>query len=213
MKALLKNDYTVIVPTRSEYKSERLKQYTSDIKTGELIPVIGSVNNEENAEKLRKYLIHEFKTIDMVVASLGGWQQGYTIQSYPVADWDRILKDNLTSHFLAIKTLIPLLNQQGGSYVHINGFSADEPYPMAGPVAMTAAAQKSLMQTLAKEMSGTGIRVYELILGPVRTRDRLKHGHGQIDWYFPEEIGEYIIKILSQEKQTEVVHYLLSKNR
>ncbi len=62
------------------------------------------------------------------------------------------------------------------------------------------------------EVDKTGIKVYELILGPMKTRDRMKHGHGQADWYFPEEIGEYMVH-QTKEIQHEVIHYLLSKNK
>ena len=83
---------------------------------------------------------------------------------------------------------------------------------MAGPVAMTTIAQKHLIQTLALEVKGTGIKAHKLILGPVKTRDRLKHGHRQDDWYYPEEIGQYICKLVYETQNDELVHYLLSKS-
>ncbi len=213
VRALLQADYKVVVPARSEHKIVQLREYTADISTGELITFLGSVNNEENAEKLKVFLHNEVKYIDLAVASLGGWHQGFPIYSYPLSDWNRILNDNLTSHFLAIKTLVPLLNPREGFYVHINGFSADEQYPMAGPVSMTAAAQKSLIQTLAKELERTGIQVHELLLGPMKTRDRLKHGLGQPDWYLPEEIGQFIIDLVNKPSHEKMLHYLLSKDK
>lgn len=213
VKSLLVNNFTVVVPTRSEHKAERLKQYVNAVNTGKLIVRIGAVTDEASAEELKNYLHDEFKQIHLAVASLGGWHQGYPVYSYPVSDWNKILNDNLTAHFLAIKTLVPLLNPISGHYVHINGFSADEQYPMAGPVSMTAAAQKSLILTLAKELERTGIQVHELILGPMKTRDRLKHGHGQPDWYFPEEIGDYIIGLLQKTTNENPLHYLLSKSK
>ena len=211
VKSLLAAGASVVVPTRSEYKIARLREYVGSELAANLIIRQGSVNNEESARELGEFLHKNYKSIDITVASLGGWHQGYPLYSYPLHDWERILRDNLTSHFLAIKTLVPMLNPQSGYYFHINGFSAEEAYPMAGPVAMTAAAQKSLIQTLAKEVNRTGIKVYELILGPMKTRDRIKHGHGQEDWYFPEEIGDYIRGQILMNHQDEVVHYLLHK--
>ncbi len=211
VRALLRADYTVIVPSRSEHKLARLTEYVGDIPAGKLITYQGAMTDEANASAFSQYITKTFLSIDLVVASLGGWHQGYPIYNYPWSDWQRILNDNLTSHFLAIKTLVPLLNSQNGCYIHINGFSADEQYPMAGPVSMTAAAQKSLVLTLAKELQSSGIQVHELILGPMKTRDRLKHGHGQPDWFFPEEIGEYIVKIQASTKNEKNLHYLLSK--
>lgn len=213
VRALLQANYRVVVPARSEPKIARLRKYTADIPTGELITYLGSLNNEENADKLKLFLHSEVQQIDLAVASLGGWHQGFPVYEYPLSDWNRILNDNLTSHFLAIKTLVPLLNPQEGFYVHINGFSADEQYPMAGPVSMTAAAQKSLIQTLAKELEPTGIQVHELLLGPMKTRDRMKHGYSQPDWYFPEEIGHYIIELVSKQSHDTILHYLLSKDK
>jgi NAD(P)-dependent dehydrogenase (short-subunit alcohol dehydrogenase family) len=211
VKTLMQNGATVIVPSRNEIKLKRLQEYVAEVESGKLIPFVGTVNNEDNALALSNFLHQNFKSIDIAVASLGGWHQGFPFYSYPLADWNRILNDNLTSHFLAIKTLVPMLHPQTGSYFHINGFSADEIVPMAGPVSMTAAAQKSMIQTLAVELNRTGIRVNELILGPMKTRDRLKHGHGQEDWYFPEEIGQYIVNEVNSERQHDVIHYLLSK--
>ncbi len=211
VKSLLAAGASVVVPTRSEYKIARLREYVGPELATNLLIRQGSVNNEESARDLGEFLHKNYKSIDIAVASLGGWHQGYPLYSYPLHDWERILRDNLTSHFLAIKTLVPMLNPQSGYYFHINGYSAEEAYPMAGPVAMTAAAQKSLIQTLAKEVNRTGIKVYELILGPMKTRDRIKHGHGQDDWYFPEEIGDYIRGQILMNHQDEVVHYLLHK--
>lgn len=213
VKSLLAAGASVAVPTRSEFKIERLREYVGPELARKLEVRLGSVNSEQHAQDLSAYLQQTYKQIDIAVASLGGWHQGYPLYSYPANDWDRILRDNLTSHFLAIKTLVPLLNPREGYYFHINGFSAEEALPMAGPVAMTAAAQKSLILTLAKEVDRTGIKVYELILGPMKTRERLKHGHGQDDWYFPEEIGDYIRGQIRMGHQDAVVHYLLHKDR
>lgn len=211
VKSLLKSDFTVVVPTRTENKAESLRQYVSDVKTGKLITHIGAIDNEISAEEFKNYLYKEFAQINLAVASLGGWHQGYPVYSYPINAWHRVLNDNLTAHFFAIKTLVPLLNPISGHYVHINGFSADEQYPMAGPVSMAAAAQKSLILTLAKELEKSGIRVYELILGPMKTRDRLKHSSGKPEWYYPEEVGDYIIQLLQSNVYDKPLHYLLSK--
>ncbi|MDX2188315.1 MAG: SDR family oxidoreductase [Bacteroidota bacterium] len=210
VRALLQEGALVIVPSRNQIKLNRLKDYVADIKTGELMLHLGSVNEPESANHLSDFLQENFKLIDLAVVSLGGWHQGFPLYNYPMEDWNRILNDNLICHFLAIKTLIPLLNPQHSFYFHINGFSAEQPYPTAGPVALTAAAQKSMILTLAEEVNRTGIKVYELILGPMKTRDRLKYGHGQDDWYFPEEIGNYILDLVDKD-QTNVVQHLLKK--
>jgi NAD(P)-dependent dehydrogenase (short-subunit alcohol dehydrogenase family) len=210
VRSLLRQGARVLATSRSEEKLKELAEYCADIKTGELLTAAGDHGDEEAARALQHQVFERFRELDLAVASLGGWWQGRPLTSVDVALWDRILRENLTSHFLAIKMLVPLLHPKTGSYVHINGFSAEEPYPMAGPVAMAAAAQKSMVQTLAEELKPTGIRVYELILGPVQTRRRLRQGQVQADWYTPEEIGDQIADLVTR-RDAELIHRLASK--
>jgi NAD(P)-dependent dehydrogenase (short-subunit alcohol dehydrogenase family) len=211
VKALLEGGAKVVVPSRNQLNLDRLTEYVAGSNPENLIPHPGSVDTEENALQFGRFLHQNFKHIDLAVASIGSWHQGHPVYAYPVNDWNRILNDNLTAHFLAVKTLVPMLDPRNSCYFHINGFGADEPHPYAGPVAMCAAAQKSLIQTLAKEVDKTGIKIYELILGPIKTRDRLQHGHGRDDWYFPEDIGTFIRHETQIGFQEKVVHYFLKK--
>jgi NAD(P)-dependent dehydrogenase (short-subunit alcohol dehydrogenase family) len=210
VRALLKQGASVLVPSRSEERLRDLVAYCRDVATGELVTVVGDLGDEAAARALQNQVFERFRELDVAVASLGGWWQGKPLTSVDMPTWERILRENLTAHFLAIKMLVPLLNPKTGSYVHINGFSAEQPYPMAGPVAMAAAAQKSMVLTLAEELSPTGIRVYELILGPLQTRQRLRQGKGQQDWYTPEEIGDEIAGLVTLRDE-QLVHRLLSK--
>lgn len=210
VRSLLKRGARVIATSRSEEKLRGLKAYCQDVAAGELLTLAGDLGDEEPARALQSRIYAEFRELDAAVASLGGWWQGKPLTSVDMETWERILRENLTTHFLALKMLVPLLNPRTGGYVHVNGFSAEQPYPMAGPVAMAAAAQKSMMLTLAEELKPTGIRVYELILGPIRTRRRLRHGEEQPDWYSAEEIGDRIADLLARRDE-EVVHRLDSK--
>src|SRR3954469_22719139 len=210
VRALLKHGARVLVSSRSEEKLRGLRAYCQDVPTGELLPLVGDLGDEESARALQAKIYEQFRELDVAVASLGGWWQGKPLTSVDMATWERILRENLTAHFLALKMLVPLLHPKTGSYVHINGFSAEQAYPMAGPVAMASAAQKSMVLTLAEELEPTGIHVYELILGPIQTRSRLLRRPRQPDWYTPEETGDHIAGLLTR-RDDEVVHRLLSK--
>jgi NAD(P)-dependent dehydrogenase (short-subunit alcohol dehydrogenase family) len=218
VRVLLQRGAQVLVTSRSEEKLRELTAYCEDISAGELTTVVGDLSSEETARTLQHQVFERFRELDVAVASLGSWQQGKPLTSVDMATWNQVLRDNLTSHFLAIKMLVPLLHPKTGSYVHINGFSAEQPHPMAGPVAMAAAAQRSMALTLSEELKPTGIRVFELILGPVRTRARLRQGQVRSDWLAPEEIGDYVAGLITGHVggqaggKGEVVHRLMSKN-
>jgi NAD(P)-dependent dehydrogenase (short-subunit alcohol dehydrogenase family) len=210
VRSLLRQGARVLVPSRSQERLRALEAYCRDVPTGELLTLVGDLGDEETARALQAQIYQRFRELDAAVASLGGWWQGKPLTSVDMATWERILRENLTAHFLALKMLVPLLHPKTGSYVHINAFSAEQPYPMAGPVAMAGAAQKSMVLTLAEELKPTGIRVYELILGPVRTRQREANGSGQADWYTAEEIGDEVIQLIG-ERSGEIVHRRLSR--
>ncbi|HYG63685.1 MAG TPA: SDR family oxidoreductase [Thermoanaerobaculia bacterium] len=218
VRVLLQRGARVLVSSRSEEKLRELAAYCEDISGGELTTVVGDLSGEETARVLQHQIFERFRELDVAVASLGGWVQGKPLTSVDMATWNQVLRDNLTSHFLAIKMLVPLLHPKTGSYIHVNGFSAEQPYAMAGPVAMASAAQKSMALTLAEELKPTGIRVFELILGPVRTRARLRQGQVRSDWLTPEEIGDYVAGLITgqiggrTDGKSEIVHRLMSKN-
>lgn len=211
VKALLREDAIVIVPSRSEEKIVKLRAYTSDLNNGNLVTIHAAMNTMEGAMAVKDEIIRKFGRIDMVVASLGGWWQGAPLYRMDINSWERILDNNLTSHFITIRAFVPeLVRNQQGTYVHINGFSAEQTYPGANAVAMAAAAQLSMVRTLNEELEGTGVKAFELILGPVLTRAR---GAVRDDWYSPEEIGNYIIDLHSGNTaaNNDLVHRLFNK--
>lgn len=210
--SLLREGAKVIVPIRNEDKAAQLEAYVADIGFGELVMLSGELDTEENALKLRDAVHTIEKNLDLVVVSIGGWWQGLPLTSIREEVWNKIVANNLTSHFLAVRAFVPLIHPKGGLFVHINGFSAEQPYPMAAPVAMMAAAQKSMVLTLSEELKPTNIKVHELILGPIKTRQRLQHSGGKENWYFPEEIGDYIANLVVHPNP-KVVHYLLEKKQ
>ncbi len=215
VRAFLEADALVIVPYRNEAKLERLRQYVADVPTGNLLGMFAEMDNLEGVRTLQGDILRRFQHIDIAVASLGGWQQGLPLTSVSMETWDTIVKDNLTAHFLAIKAFIPLLSPQTGVYIHINGQGSELIAPMAAPVAAMAAAQKSMVLTMAQELSRTKIRVYEFILGVMRTRERLSHGHDHEDWYSPIEVGEYITALYEAkiESHTAIEHRMITKTR
>ena len=210
VRSLLRQGARVLVPSRSEERLRALEGYCKDVPEGELLTVVGDLSDEAPARELQSRIYERFREVDAAVASLGSWWQGKPLTSVDMATWERILRENLTAHFLAIKMLVPLLHPKTGSYVHINAFTAEQPHPMAGPVAMASAAQKSMVLTLAQELRPTGIRVYELILGPIRTRRRSAEEPESPDLYAAEEIGDEVARLLAQREE-EIIQRRLSK--
>jgi NAD(P)-dependent dehydrogenase (short-subunit alcohol dehydrogenase family) len=143
-------------------------------------------------------VVAEHGRFDLVVVSVASWgEQGRKpLLTLSDTEWDALVAGNQTVVFRLYRALVPALAPTG-SLVQLNGMSADIPFPGAGGVALTAAATKSLTRTLAAEMSGAGMRVYELVLGVVRTRARQLAGIDDERWIDAAQVGEHVAGLAS----------------
>jgi NAD(P)-dependent dehydrogenase (short-subunit alcohol dehydrogenase family) len=174
-----------------------------------LVLIVGSVGNEEEASALARSVKRSSPHIDGVVASIGSWWQGPPLIKTPLADWNAVLAERLTSHFLAAKHFIPLLAEaaRGGFYLSIGGSTAEVPVPNSGPVSVASAAQVMLTKVLRAESGISPVRIQELMIWTtIATR---VHG-GKVDphWITPNDVGRHIIALIASEASASqpIVH-------
>lgn len=210
VRSFLKHGATVLVPSRTQAKLDALRDYVADIGADALRTFTGALDTPEDAEALRDKIGGAASRVDVVVAALGGWSQGHLLTGVGFDLWQQIVRNNLTTHFLAMKTFVPLLTPGTGRYVHINGQSAEGGHPGAGPVAAISAAQRSLALTLAEELRPHGLAVHELLLPPVNTRRRISHRHDRPEWPTAEEVGDYVAALINGNERT-VLHWIEPK--
>lgn len=168
--ALLERGATVVVPTRTREKGERLR-----IAAGQnehLILVDGSVGHFEGADAVA-IVVKAQGLLDGVVASLGGWWQGLGLAEVGPDDWHRVIADNLTSHHAVARAFMPLLRSPSGAYVQVLGAAAEFPVPNSSLVSITAAAVTMHGRALAAETGDSGVRVRQIMIDAlVATRSR-----------------------------------------
>ena len=213
-RQLLHNGATVVAISRTNEKAKELTNYVSDIQSGEFIPLAVNIDQPENESIIiQNQLANQFGQFDGAIITIGAWgKTGIPLINITDNMWDQAIQDNLTSHFRAIRILVPLL-KVSGALIHLSGLSADGPYPGASLIGLTNAAKKSLILTLAAEQSHQGPRIYEMIIGPIRTRERIKNGIARNNWLNPEDIGEYSSELILGDTPAanENLHYLVER--
>jgi NAD(P)-dependent dehydrogenase (short-subunit alcohol dehydrogenase family) len=128
------------------------------------------------------------------IASLGPWFHGPRLAELPLADWDRMLKASLTSHYLFARVAIPNL-VDGGHYLMINGGAALGPVPSSGIVSIAASAQAMMARVLAAEHPS--LRIHTLmLLTIIATRAREVWDPS---WVTAKEVGETCVRLLGSE--------------
>ncbi|MFI7502409.1 SDR family NAD(P)-dependent oxidoreductase [Streptomyces sp. NPDC049687] len=212
-RALLTLGATVVAAGRSEARLNGLAEYAADAGPGILRPHVVDVSDPDSAA-VRSALAQEYGTFDGAVLTLGNWGPQGRTGLLEVTDelWDTMIADNLSSHFRALRAVTPLLAPDG-ALVHFTGFSAELPYPGAALIGATNAAKKSLLRTLTAELDGKGPRIYELVIGPVRTRPRAAAGADSVSWLSGEDLGRHAGELIARRGPwtAEPLQYLLDR--
>jgi 3-oxoacyl-[acyl-carrier protein] reductase len=88
-----------------------------------------------------------------------------------VAEFERIIKVNLTGAFILCKTIIPIMKKQGrGKIVNMASLAARTGRPgVAVDYAASKAGLVAMTQTLAREVGPSGIYVNAIAPGPILT--------------------------------------------
>jgi NAD(P)-dependent dehydrogenase (short-subunit alcohol dehydrogenase family) len=198
VRAFLQAGATVVVPSRTPDKLDQLRDHLGELERDRLIPIEGDVSDFERAEQLRERVMERVTQLDAVVASINGrWNEDIPLIQTSLEDWRRMLESNLTAHFIAARTFLPVL-PKGSSYTLIGGGAAEQAIPNYGLVCIPAAGQVMLTQILVAEGKEAGIRINEVVLhSPIATRERPGDEHPE--WLTADEVGQYTAWLASDE--------------
>ena len=208
-ESLLMEGATLVVPFRSLHKEHSLIEFLGTHHSGNLVTIPADVSDQEEAERFRDAVLSDFGYVDIAIASLGGWIEGYDIADMPIEQWSSLIQNNLTSHFLFARTMIPLLRSQNdGLYVNINGGAQDMVLPKAGGMTIISSAQNRMTEVLFEEAKTRNYRVRSVAAyTPVITRANISKADAS--WISAQQIGRYIAKLYhGQIKDDPITHKL-----
>jgi NAD(P)-dependent dehydrogenase (short-subunit alcohol dehydrogenase family) len=206
VEELLASGASVIATARRQEKLESLARRLGS--PGGLKSVVGALTSDQDALQLGREISEAAPSIDGAIASIGSWWQGARLIDTPLTEFNAVLAERLTSHFLAAKALIPLiLRKPGGFYFLIGGASAEFPIEKSGPVSISGAAQVMFTKVLRAEARDLPIRIQELMVWTtIATR---AHGDkADPQWVTPREVARHIAALVAAPDSAKdaVVH-------
>jgi NAD(P)-dependent dehydrogenase (short-subunit alcohol dehydrogenase family) len=132
-RALLGAGAIVAVASRDNDKLSAIHDRIPVEWDGQYVPIHGDIGTPDGAIAVRERVEFVCRRLDAVVASLGAWWQKAPIIFSGLPDWTKVLENNLTLHYVAATTFIPMINKRpGSSYLFINSAAADVPVPNSG---------------------------------------------------------------------------------
>ncbi len=111
-------------------------------------------------ERATAKALAELGKIDVLVNNAGIAGLNVPTAEYPVEEWERVLRVNLTSQFLCCRALAPhMVKRKYGRIVNIASIAGKEGNPNAVAYSASKAGVIALTKSLAKELAQTGVLV------------------------------------------------------
>jgi 3-oxoacyl-[acyl-carrier protein] reductase len=107
-----------------------------------------------------KNALKELGKIDVLVNNAGIAGKNMPTVDYPIEEWERVLRINLTSQFLCCRAVAPLMvKARYGRIVNIASIAGKEGNPNAAAYSASKAGVISLTKSLGKELAQAGVLV------------------------------------------------------
>jgi 2-dehydro-3-deoxy-L-rhamnonate dehydrogenase (NAD+) len=118
------------------------------------------VSDPASVEAATRSALRDFGRIDILVNNAGISGPNVATVAYPVADWERVLRVNLTGTFLCSRAVAPHMVAAGyGRIVNIASVAGKEGNPNAAAYSASKAGVIALTKSMGKELAQAGVLV------------------------------------------------------
>lgn len=200
--AFLDEGAKVVVPYRSEKEFGDLKRAAA----GRESQLIGRAVDVLDEAAVANF-VEEIGRIDVLVNAVGGYIGGVELWKLAPTDLDRMLDLNLRTGYLLARAVLPgMLKRGNGAIVNVSAKAALDHGAGASAYAASKAASLALMDSLAADTRGSGVRVNSVLPSIIDTKaNREAMPDAKFDaWPKPEDIAKVILFLASDA--AKVVH-------
>ena len=194
---LVARGHRVAVPYRDAHGWEALRAAIGEGVFG--LPA--DMGDLEAARAFAKSAAEKLGGIDGLAALAGGYLGSTTLEASPEAEWDQMMRSNLTSAYAACRASLPYLLVGGGSVVTVASRTAELGGAGAAAYSVSKMAVVALTRALAHENRGRGVRFNAISPGTIDTEaNRLAMPKAdRSSWTPPERIARVVAWLLGPD--------------
>jgi len=198
--AFLEEGAKVVVTYRKEEQFAAMKLAVG-AKAGALEGAVVDVTDERAASEFVGGVLSRHGKVDALVNTVGGYAGGVKLWELETKVFDAMLSLNLRSGYALARAVLPaMLKQKDGSIVNVAAKAAFDHGAGAAAYAASKAAAVAMMDSLAADAKGTGVRVNSVLPSIIDTavNRQAMPTADFASWPKPEEIARVILFLCSE---------------
>lgn len=140
--------------------------------------------------------------VDALVNAVGAYAGGIKLWELEPKVLEKMLAENLRSGFEMARAVVPVMLKQGsGAIVNVAAKAAFDHAAGAAAYAASKAAAVAMMDSLAADLKGSGVRVNSILPSIIDTEENRKAMPGSdfAKWPKPEDIAKVILFLCSDD--------------
>jgi NAD(P)-dependent dehydrogenase (short-subunit alcohol dehydrogenase family) len=160
------------------------------------------VTDEASVQGLIGTLVSKHGRLDTLVNTVGAYAGGIKLWELQASVFEKMLALNLRSGFTLARGVVPvMLKQRSGSIVNIAAKAAFDHAAGASAYAASKAAALGMMDSLAADLKGTGVRANSILPSIIDTEANRKAMPGSdfAKWPKPTDIARVILFLCSDD--------------
>ena len=204
--AFLQEGAHVVVTYRKQEELDAMKKLAG-VNSSQLDAYKVDVTDETAVGKLVEGIIARHGRLDAMVNTVGGYAGGVKLWEMDTKVFDQMLALNLRAGYvLSCAAVRVMLKQGGGAIVNIASKAAIDHAAGAAAYAASKAAAVAMIDSLAEDLKGTGVRVNSVLPNIIDTEANRK-AMPKADfakWPKPQDIARVIVFLCSDSGK--VIH-------
>ena len=128
------------------------------------------IGSPREAHALTELALHHFGKVDILINNAGILGPRVPLIEYPMADWDDVLRTNLSGAYHMIRTVLPsMMQQHDGCIINMTSTVGRQGRAGWGAYSVSKFGLEGLTQIFAEEMRPFGVRIFAFNPGATRT--------------------------------------------
>jgi NAD(P)-dependent dehydrogenase (short-subunit alcohol dehydrogenase family) len=204
--AFLEEGAQVVATYRKQEEFDALK-YAAAVSSARLEGQQIDVTEEAAVRQLLEKIHVKHTQLEALVNTVGGYAGGVKLWEMETKVFDQMLDLNLRSGYALARAAVPMLLKQGrGAIVNVAAKAAVDHGAGAAAYAASKAAAVALVDSLAADLKGSGVRVNTILPSIIDTQANRKvmPNADFSHWPKPEDIARVILFLCSAE--ASVIH-------